>query len=158
MSEVFACAMCGHCCEGEGGIVLAASDQQRLADHLDMAPEAMLRRFAVVSGGKHHLVSGPDGFCIFYEEGKGCAVHPARPDVCRAWPFFRGNLLDPGSLAMAKEDCPGIATDATHAAFQRAGVAYLRQHGLAREGHDLRAEDAGEALRLDFLTVGDETP
>lgn len=28
-----------------------------------------------------------DGFCVFYEAGSGCTVHPARPLVCRLYPL-----------------------------------------------------------------------
>ncbi|TVM33332.1 YkgJ family cysteine cluster protein [Oceanidesulfovibrio marinus] len=143
--EVFACAMCGQCCEGEGGIVLSRKDAARLAEHFGMAVEAFLAQYAMVQGGKHHLASNGQGACVFYEKDRGCAVHPARPDVCRAWPFFRGNLVDAGSLAMAKEDCKGIRRDVTFAEFRSSGVAYLREKGLVSSD-----PDAGNALNLDF--------
>ena len=66
------------------------------------------------------------------------------PDVCRAWPFFRGNLVDADSWGMALDYCPGINPEAGHAAFVREGLRYLRENGL--EGDD--APDGAGALRL----------
>ena len=34
---VFQCRMCGHCCEGRGGIVVSPADLTRLAAFLDLA-------------------------------------------------------------------------------------------------------------------------
>ncbi|WP_235893894.1 YkgJ family cysteine cluster protein [Oceanidesulfovibrio indonesiensis] len=143
--SVFSCAMCGHCCEGEGGIVLSRNDTARLAAHLGMTPHAFLEKYSMKQGAKRHLVSNGEGACVFFKAGAGCTVHSARPDVCRAWPFFRGNLMDPSSLEMAREDCKGIRRDVSHEEFRRCGVAYLLEHGLASE-----APDAGNALNLDF--------
>lgn len=136
----FICRRCGHCCQGEGGIVLSAKDIDRLADHLHLEAAALLARYAQFVSGKYRLVTGADGYCVFYNEG--CSIHPGRPDVCRAWPFFRGNLIDPISHAMAAEDCPGIDRDVPHAEFARQGREYLACHGLART----RSEGVPEAL------------
>ena len=62
--------------------------------------------------------------------------------MCRAWPYFRGNLVDPVSFDMAKADCPGIARDAAHADFAWEGFAYLKTRGIlgtdpVREGRAL---------------------
>ena len=142
MSSViaFACQRCGHCCEGVGGIVLSAFDIERLGTHLGLDRQALLERFAEHVGGRRRLLAGPDNYCIFYD--KGCSVHPARPDVCRAWPYFRGNIIDADSHAMAAEDCPGINRQASHAEFASQGRAYLTERGLARP----RGDDVPEAL------------
>lgn len=58
-----------------------------------------------------------------------------KPSICRAWPFFRGNIEDAASLAMAKEFCPGIKATAKHVDFAREGRAYLA-------ANDLLAKDA----------------
>ncbi|MBU1001178.1 MAG: YkgJ family cysteine cluster protein [Proteobacteria bacterium] len=127
MSEqvAFECRMCGQCCEGAGGIVMARKDRARLAEHLGLPEEEMLSQYAEQVAGKIRLVTGEDDFCIFFREGKGCSVHPARPDICRAWPFFRGNLVDEVSWEMVQTDCKGICHEAGHAAFRRQGVAYV---------------------------------
>ncbi|MGE4298648.1 MAG: YkgJ family cysteine cluster protein [Desulfovibrionaceae bacterium] len=140
--SAFTCRMCGHCCEGGGGIVMARRDRDRLAAHLGLDEATMLERYAEQRNGKWYLRVGGDGFCLFFKEG--CSVHVAKPDVCRAWPFFRGNLVDEDSWAMAQEYCPGINPEAGHAAFVREGVAYIKENGL--EGDD--APDSARALRL----------
>jgi hypothetical protein len=123
MSEaVFVCKRCGHCCDGSGGIILTAKDLTRLADHLGMREAECSTKFAEEKSGRLRL-RAENGRCIFYEEG--CGVHPGRPDVCRAWPFFRGNLLDEDSRAMASVDCTGINMEASFEDFRAAGLHYV---------------------------------
>ena len=139
---VFDCKMCGHCCEGSGGIILGPSDLARLSAHLGMEPEVVVQRYAEQVNGKLRIRNGNDGRCIFFCEGRGCGVHAGKPAVCRAWPFFRGNIEDAASLALAKEYCPGIRPEATHAEFVREGMETLRREGL------LARDPSGEANAL----------
>lgn len=128
--KVFNCRMCGHCCEGSGGIVVSPTDLTRLAAYLGHAPETVVELYCYHVGDKLKIRSGDDGYCVFFKQGQGCGVHEGKPAICRAWPFFRGNIEDPASLAMAKEFCPGISLEAQHADFAQAGRTYLRQKGL----------------------------
>ncbi len=131
---VFTCQMCGHCCQGEGGIVASASEQERLAAYLGLGLKEFQERYTQVQGAKRVLRTGEDGFCVFFQPQQACTVHPAKPDVCRAWPFFRGNLEDPVSWELAQDYCPGICPDSGHAEFARHGVAYLVEHNLVKSG------------------------
>ena len=143
MTPAFDCRRCGHCCAGEGGIVLSPGDAARLAGHLGLAVDAFLAAHAEAKGRLPRLLTGADGYCEFYDHAlPGCGVHPARPDVCRAWPFFRGNLLDAGSWAMISEDCPGVERGAGHAGFAAQGREYMREHGLFKP----RGPETPEAL------------
>ncbi|MUM77075.1 YkgJ family cysteine cluster protein [Pseudodesulfovibrio sp. F-1] len=126
--------MCGHCCQGEGGIVLTDTDRERLADHLGIDQDELVRRYTRERCGKIHLICGDDGYCVFFDQG--CGVHPGRPDICRAWPYFRGNLVDETSWKMIQEYCPGINADAGHAEFVRQGRRYLHDKGLLRYDPD----------------------
>lgn len=137
-APVFQCRMCGHCCEGSGGIVLSPSDLSRLSKHLKLEPTEVLVRFAEKVNGKFKIRNGDDGRCIFFAEGRGCGVHEGKPAVCRAWPFFRGNIEDPASLALAKEYCPGIRPDVSHAEFSKEGLKELQREGLL--AHDPSCE------------------
>lgn len=130
MCGTFECRRCGKCCEGRGGIVVGERDLIRLADHFAVAPERFLERYTEMLGGKPCLLTGSDGACLFFKAGFGCTIHPARPDVCRAWPFFRGNLIDSISFEMAREDCPGISRTCGHSRFAHEGYAYLAENGL----------------------------
>lgn len=137
-SRVFECRLCGHCCEGEGGIVVSPTDMARLCAALGLCEAQFMARYGVVRNGKNTVRVGNDGYCIFFVQGKGCTVHICKPDICRAWPFFRGNMLDPASLYMAKDFCLGIRSDADHAAFVAEGLACLTAHGLT--AHDPTCE------------------
>ena len=98
--SVFNCRMCGHCCEGKGGIIVSPADLTRLAAHLQQSPDSVVESFCERIGGKLKIRCGEDGYCVFFRQGSGCGVHEGKPAICRAWPFFRGNIEDPASLAM----------------------------------------------------------
>lgn len=145
---VFDCQMCGHCCQGQGGIIASAAEQIRLARYLGLDIEEFRLRYTEPQGRKTVLRSKSDGFCVFFQPGQACTVHPAKPDVCRAWPFFRGNLVDQTSWELAQDYCPGIVAASGHQAFVRQGLSYLLDNGLAKNG----AEDEANALRIADLT------
>lgn len=135
--QVFSCQQCGQCCYGAGGIVLSPNDAARLAAHLGLQVAPFLEKYAEKVGGKQRLRIGDDGYCVFF--GQGCRVHEAKPDVCRAWPFFKGNLEDADSLEMAKDYCPGIHPDASFKAFAAEGKAFLQREGLLRSDTEVEA-------------------
>ena len=122
--------MCGACCQGKGGIVVGPRDLPRLCAHLHMETESFIALYGYRQDGKIKIRTGPDDGCIFFSRGTGCSIHKVKPDICRAWPFFRGNMVDEESLAMAKGFCPGINADLGHDAFVRAGLRYLEEHQL----------------------------
>jgi len=122
---------------------MTGRDCRRMAEHLGLAEAELEARYLERRDGKLGLRSRGDGFCMFFDQG--CGVHPARPDVCRAWPFFRGNLVDSSSWEMIQDYCPGVNAALGHAEFARQGRKYLREQGLLREG----AEGAPNALLPD---------
>ena len=129
-NTAFDCRMCVHCCEGKGGSVVSPSDLQRLCDFLRMPADAVIAAYGEQAGDKLKIRCGEDGYCIFFRQGKGCIVHEGKPSICKAWPFFRGNIEDPESLALAKDFCPGINPDISHEDFAREGMAYLEKERL----------------------------
>ena len=128
--QVFECRRCGECCQGRGGIVVGPRDLPRLCAHLHVEAAAFIAIYGYRQAEKIHIRTGPDNYCIFFLPGTGCSVHAARPDICRAWPFFRGNMVDEASLAMAKDFCPGINPVTGYDEFVRAGLRYLEKHQL----------------------------
>lgn len=139
--QPFECQRCGQCCHGEGGIVLTGRDIDRLAEHLSaqgLNKSRFLAEKTVDKHGKRRLATTEGGWCVFYDaEIRGCGVHLARPDVCRAWPFFRGNMVDESSWRMIQDDyCPGVRGEAGFEAFVRFGREYLKEHGLANKDDD----------------------
>ena len=145
----FTCQMCGHCCKGTGGIVVSPEEQDRLCRFLDMDRDVFLAQYTEHKSSKHIIRSDETGYCTFFKKGTGCAVHPAKPDVCRAWPFFRGNLVDRISWEMAQDYCPGICGEVSHGEFVRQGLDYLKSHHLvhhqALDANALKVEDIEEA-------------
>lgn len=127
---VFECQKCGACCEGRGGIVLGPADIARIATLLGIGTGLLRERYLCESNGKTVARTGADGFCIFFKKNSGCTVHHGKPDICRAWPFFRGNLKDPVSLEMAKAFCPGINSRVSHLQFRDEGLRWLLKEKL----------------------------
>jgi len=151
--DAFACKLCGHCCKGRGGIVVSRSDLVRLCEFLDMNAESFEQRFGERRGEKLFIRSDEKG-CAFFLKGKGCSVHAAKPDICRAWPYFRGNLVDSGSYVLAKDFCLGIPQRQTHGTFVLQGLAYLVREKLVGssrpdEAAALQVSDLLEALAYD---------
>lgn len=143
MTQVaFSCKKCGICCKGAGGIVLSAKDLARLCDHLAMTESEFKDQYTYKSNGRCKLRQGKDGCCIFFQNDVGCEVHAAKPDVCKAWPFFRGNLEDEISLEMAKEYCPGISRNVSFSVFKKSGLDWLADNHLLNNA----AEDIPNAL------------
>lgn len=150
-ARIFECRLCGHCCEGKGGIVVSVKDLERLCGYLDMDAEGFEREFGSRRNGKLFIRTAESGCCIFFRQGEGCAVHPAKPHICRAWPYFRGNLVDAESLELAKSFCPGIPAGQEHKDFVREGLAYLKRENLTGcsgpdEAHALQVADLLEKL------------
>ena len=144
-TQAFSCKMCGHCCKGKGGIVVSPSDLKRLCATLRMEEEEVIRQFGEYVGTKLKIRVGEDGYCIFFREGKGCIVHEGKPSICKAWPFFRGNIEDPVSLHLAKDFCPGIPKEISHADFAAQCKRYLQENGLLASDRSCEAN----ALILD---------
>ncbi len=131
MNTAFNCQCCGHCCEGRGGIVVSPADLVRLCTHLAVPPEQFEASWGERHGEKLHIKTNDSNVCIFFEQGIGCAVHEAKPSICQAWPYFRGNLVDAESFALAKEFCPGIPAKQSFQSFVAEGLAYITTNKLA---------------------------
>ena len=53
----FKCKMCGHCCLGEGGIILTSKDQIRLAEHLGISVDELIKKYTHVRNDRKDAVS-----------------------------------------------------------------------------------------------------
>jgi len=132
IAQAFDCKQCGLCCLGKGGIALTPHDIDRLALALHITKETFLERYTEMRQEKPSIITNAKNACIFFTEEEQCLVHEDKPDVCRAWPFFAGNMCDTTSLAMAKEFCPGIDPAITHEAFIEAGNRTLHAKHITR--------------------------
>ncbi|MDQ7031557.1 MAG: YkgJ family cysteine cluster protein [Desulfonauticus sp.] len=127
--QVFNCQRCGHCCEGEGGIIVTLEEQEKIADFLGLSVQKFQQIYLVDSNDKKSIKT-KGNLCVFFEPDKGCSIHPVKPKVCAAWPFFRGNLIDEAALEMAKTYCPGINKNVSLKEFRQFGLQYLQQNDL----------------------------
>jgi hypothetical protein len=150
--EAFICQMCGQCCTGEGGIVLSRSDRTRLCVFLGLSPAEFEERYIRRTGSDLSLATKDDGSCVFFTPGTGCGVHSVKPQICRAWPFFLGNLKDELSWRMAQDYCPGINPRVSHEEFVRQGMEHLRDHGLIRDDED----DGARSLNVQGIREDEE--
>ena len=135
--NAFTCHMCGRCCDGEGGIVVSLSERERLSELFAISHREFEECYTLKTDcGTYYLATKDDGSCVFFNPGSGCGVHSVKPDICLAWPFFRGNLKDELSWRMAQDYCPGINPDVSHEEFVRQGMEHLRAHNLLHENGD----------------------
>ena len=96
IQEQIDCTQCANCCK-TSTTEITARDVERLARHLGISREDFLRDYSMPDDeGKLSLkFDQAAGGCVFLE-GNLCAVHEARPDICRRYPHLvRGS----GSIA-----------------------------------------------------------
>ncbi len=144
LPENFECNQCGICCEGKNGIIVDdVKDLPRLLEFLEIEnSEKLDEKFTLINNNKRVIRTGENNFCIFYSKEKSCTIHPARPDICRAWPYFRGNIIDKTSFEMAKEDCKGILPFSKHEDFQKEGFSYLKENELLKDINETSSANA----------------
>src|SRR5215211_1878153 len=84
------CHQCGVCCERWQPLV-TDTEIERIAEFLGVDAESLRRSCTVAYpfDDSVRLLRQEDGGCVFLRRqpsGRSlCAVHPARPDVCRSW-------------------------------------------------------------------------
>jgi len=120
--KAFDCKKCGECCYGKGGIHVTPEESSRIAAFLGMTRDDFLKNFCGEKRGQFSIRSGEDGFCIFFEKGKGCAIHSVKPRRCRDWPFYKALMEDPAAWVEAMDACPGINRECTHRDFVEEGL------------------------------------
>jgi len=101
--EHFQCHRCGGCCETAPVLDLNHYDIERIADYLKISINRMLEKYTMALP-KERINALPYLFpvrgiketlpCMFYDKKvKGCGIYPARPLVCRAFPFLETNTI-----------------------------------------------------------------
>ena len=119
--KAFECKMCGECCYGKGGIKVSDKEIARISDFLGIDPDKFQSKYCELINRQLMLVTGEDGFCIFFDRKKQCLIHKVKPDICYLWPFYEANISDEYNWSLAKEACPGINPDATFEEFVKQG-------------------------------------
>ncbi len=107
--EIFSCRMCGDCCRGYGGTYLTPADMAGVSAYIGCDPAVFAEKYCQRSGRRFVLAQQENGYCIFWKEK--CTIHPVKPRMCRAWPFIRAVLVDPGNWFAMAGSCPGMRTD-----------------------------------------------
>ncbi len=110
----FDCAGCGNCCAGpdEGYIWITKREIEMLADYLAMSVDQVGEKYLTRFGNRSSIIEEPKTKdCIFLTDcgaGRGCAVYQVRPNQCRTWPFWPGNLTSINDWNEAAQRCPGL--------------------------------------------------
>jgi len=131
LKEIFQCARCGFCCQGETTVSLDADDQQRMVEELGLTREEVKKRYWRVSGSVVQMQI-VDGHCIFYDEKTGCRVHKGRPWRCGQWPLHPSMLDDEANYITISESCPGINKDLSYEEFCKKLRVLLEGQGKLR--------------------------
>jgi Fe-S-cluster containining protein len=117
--KAFECKQCGTCCYGEGGVPVESGEIERIACFLALTPDSFIQQYCQEKHGRLYIVSGADGFCVFYDPGKRCRIHAVKPGPCSLWPFYPALLKEKENWEMAKDACPGINGDCSFEDFVR---------------------------------------
>ena len=116
VSEIFTCARCGFCCQGETTVSLDTADQERMIKHLNLSRDEVIRQYWRITGNTVQM-RVKDGHCISYAEGKGCIVHDGRPWRCRQWPLHPSMLDSKDNYLTITASCPGLNTEISYEDF-----------------------------------------
>jgi Fe-S-cluster containining protein len=85
------CERCGKCCTLSSPISLEPQDVERLSAHLGISIKKTIRKYAdtVEVSGQQAWAIKKTSPCIFLDQSSNlCKIHPARPIICRAFPFL----------------------------------------------------------------------
>jgi hypothetical protein len=111
----FTCTQCGNCCTGDGYVWLSPAEIKRLAAGLKMeVPEFMLRYVRLVDEAFALIDNSKSKDCVFLDEARRCSVYEDRPQQCRTWPFWEGNLTNARAWKTAQARCPGAGHGRLH--------------------------------------------
>lgn len=120
LMKVFECKKCGECCYGEGGILLQPEEIEKIADFLGLTVDSFIALHCEERHGRLHVRSASNGYCVFFDQGQQCRIHPVKPRPCSLWPFYPALVKDRATWNHAKEGCPGINPDASFEDFVKA--------------------------------------
>lgn len=99
---------CGACCNQKGEVHVSSAEIHRLATFMRLSQPQFRKRYLRRAFGKYVLQDGAGDACIFLNEKLQCSVYEARPEQCRAYPFWPQVLQDRLSWDWESLKCPGI--------------------------------------------------
>ncbi len=98
---------CTRCCRERGFVYMTEDDLRRAAAFLNLSPAAFERKYVYRTRRLLRLRKPPIAQCPFLED-QGCAIHPAKPAQCAAYPFWPEMISDRAAWKEAAACCPGI--------------------------------------------------
>jgi len=98
---------CTNCCDQQGYVYLTEDDLLRAARYTRMSPADFEARYVFRTKRFLRLRKPRNSQCHFLN-GRGCAIHPAKPTQCRTFPFWPDLLADEDSWIETARYCPGI--------------------------------------------------
>jgi len=138
----FKCLRCGRCCSDASTVVtVTATDIARIANFLGLTEDELLSVLGFYQLGEETpadqvdkmvtkpimtergsafvgLLKGEGGRCVYLNEENECSIYPARPTVCRTFPFtftavkrIKGGVdytIKIGITSKGREYCPGL--------------------------------------------------
>jgi len=113
----FTCTQCGNCCSGPPGHVMISRDEiALLAQSLKLTVEDTISQYCIWIGDELSLRErrNPQGQfdCIFLDTHPGgkrtCSIYNVRPEQCRTWPFWEGNLASRENWERSAIRCHGM--------------------------------------------------
>ena len=116
IEDIFKCARCGYCCQGETTVSLDENDRKKMVECLGMSEDEVRKNYWWVTGNVVQMKI-VDGHCIFYDEG--CTVHQGRPWRCAQWPLHPSILSDESNFKTIRDSCPGINSEISYDEFCR---------------------------------------
>ncbi len=104
----FACQPgCTNCCQQRGFVYLTEDDVKRAAAFLRLSAAEFERQYLFRTRHLRRLRKPRGAQCPFLREG-GCAIHPVKPQQCRAFPFWPEFVASASARREAAGYCPGI--------------------------------------------------
>ncbi len=109
----FECTRCGACCTGAPGYVWVDDNElAALANFLQMPVHEVQGLYTRQLRQRRSLREKLNNDCIFWDRDQGCTVYEARPQQCRTWPFWPGNVANEKEWQRTCDVCPGSGTGA----------------------------------------------
>lgn len=98
---------CSNCCQMEGEVYLSEGDLRKAAAFLRLGPEEFEAQFVIRTRSQLRLRK-PEGRQCYFHQNNCCAIHPAKPTQCRAFPFWPELLEDSAAWEEAARYCLGM--------------------------------------------------
>lgn len=105
----FKCHKCGWCCTNCDPIILTAADIVAISNYLKKPLHVISRKYTHIHKTTHTPSIKKTKPCGFYDiNTKTCKIYPARPLICRSWPFLSGDEgVNDEPFVGVPGECPG---------------------------------------------------